>query len=62
MEKTYKVEGMHCSSCEKIIEMEFEGKAKFVKADSKKGSVEIDTSLSEFEVKSIITKLGYKIR
>lgn len=65
MKKIIKVEGMHCVSCAKIIEMEFEDKANSISVDADKGSVEIDfdeKNISEKQIKEIISKLGYKIK
>ena len=52
------IQGMHCGSCAKMIEMELEEKV-----DSISGKAEIDfddDKISESEIKDIILKMGYK--
>lgn len=65
MKKTYKIKGMHCSSCAKMIEMELEDKVNKISVSQKdeKAVVEFDESkISEKEIKKIISELGYKIQ
>jgi len=65
MEKTIKVEGMHCKSCEMLLMdvlSEIKGVQK-VSADSRKGTVTIsatDAGALE-EAKKLIAKEGYKV-
>ena len=58
----FKVKGMHCSSCEKLLQMDIgdiEG-VKSVKADWKKGTVEVDgDKIDAGAVKKAITAAGY---
>ena len=64
MKLNLSINGMHCSSCEKIIKMELEDKVKTVKADSKKGEVFVEfdeNKINEKEIKEIIKKAGYGI-
>lgn len=65
MKKIFKISGMHCNSCAKMIEGELEDKVEKVSVDFKKGQaiVEFDENeISEKEIKSIIETLGgYKI-
>lgn len=56
--------GMHCESCAKLIEMEFEGKVNSIKVSKQKEEAVIDFNehkITESEIKSTILKLGYKI-
>ncbi len=59
------IQGMHCGSCAKMIEMELEEKVNKIKVDSISGKAEIDfddDKISESEIKDIILKMGYKIK
>ena len=61
----FKIEGMHCMSCKKIIEMELENKTNKVSIDINSGKAEIDfddNKISEKEIIEKITKLGYKVK
>lgn len=64
MKQTFKVAGMHCASCEKILKMdigEIKG-VKSVKADAVKGTVEVEgDGYSVAEIKKAITQNGYKV-
>jgi len=65
MKKMFKIEGMHCMSCKKIIEMELENKTNKVSIDINSGKAEIDfddNKISEKEIIEKITKLGYKVK
>jgi len=60
-----KIEGMHCESCVKIIEMELEDKVEKIKVNlaSKIASIDFNPlKISEKEIKEIINKAGYKAR
>ncbi len=64
MKKTFKITGMHCASCSKIIEMELDGKVNSSNIDPKSGKAIIDfdeKKISEKEIKDLITKAGYKV-
>ncbi len=58
------IEGMHCKSCEKIIEMELTeiSGVKSVKIDSvaKTGEATVEENVAENEIIAAITKAGYK--
>lgn len=61
--QTFKVSGMHCASCEKILKMEIGELAgvKAVKADAVKGIVEVEgDKFDPAAVKKTITQNGYK--
>ena len=65
MEKTIKVKGMHCKSCEILVAdsvSEISG-VESVKADSKKGTVVVGVREEGIlgKVKSAIEKEGYKV-
>ncbi len=62
--QTFKATGMHCESCEKILQMDIGEIAgvKSVKADWKKGAVEVEGEGYDLNaVKKAITQNGYKI-
>ena len=59
------IEGIHCASCGSNIERSLK-KVKGVKDVSisvmtKKGFVEADDSVSDDEIKSAVSKVGYKV-
>ena len=61
---TFKVKGMHCPSCEKVLQMDIGDIAgvKSVKADYKAGIVEVEgVGFDEAAVKKAIRENGYKI-
>jgi copper chaperone CopZ len=65
MKKTYKIEGMHCTSCSKLIEMELEDKVNKIEVDYEKGTAKIDFNekeISEQEIKNIIKKQGFEMK
>ena len=58
----FKVKGMHCPSCEKLLQMDIGDLAgvKSVKADWKKGTVEVEgDKIDQAAVKKAITGAGY---
>jgi copper chaperone CopZ len=60
-----KIEGMHCSSCEKIIKMELEGKIENMNIILKNRIAEIEFNedkISERQIIEIINKLGYRTK
>ncbi len=64
MNKTYKLNGMHCNSCAMLIERELRDKVNEVSASYSKEKVEIDfdpQKISEKEIKAKIEELGYEI-
>lgn len=59
------IQGMHCGSCAKMIELELEDKAEKTNIDATTGKATIefdDDKTSEKEIKNIILKIGYKIK
>jgi len=61
--QTFKVKGMHCPSCEKLLQMDIGDipGVKSVKADWKKGAVEVDgDKVDAGAVKKAITGAGYE--
>ncbi len=65
MIKKFKITGMHCASCAKIIEMELENFVNSIKVDISKNIAEIDfneKNINENKIKEKIEKLGYKIK
>lgn len=57
------IEGMHCASCAKLIEMELKDKVKNISVNYETGNtiIEFDNNkISEDEIKNIIIKAGYK--
>lgn len=62
--QTFKVVGMHCASCEKILKMDIGGinGVKSVKANAASGMVEVEgDGYSVAEIKKAITQNGYKV-
>jgi len=65
MKKIYKIDGMHCASCAKLIETELEDKVNSIKVDLDKNTATMDFNekkIAEKDIISIITKMGYKIK
>lgn len=59
------IEGMHCASCASNVERSLK-KVSGVKEASvslmlKKGTLEVEDSVSEDEIKKAVSKVGYKI-
>lgn len=65
MEKTFKVNGMHCHACETLIkEVLIEKGVKVVNASHKTGTVSVifdESRLKEAQIKNAIKSEGYKI-
>lgn len=61
-----KISGMHCSSCEKIIEMDLsdlEGvQESKISSSTGEGLVKVDDSVSAENVINVIEKSGYKAK
>ena len=60
--QTFRVKGMHCPSCEKLLQMDIGDIAgvKAVKANWKAGTVEVDgDKIDAAAVKKAITGAGY---
>ena len=65
MEKTIKISGMHCRSCEILLEdsiSEIKG-AKVLGADYKKGEIRVSLENESLlnQIKKIVEKEGYKV-
>jgi len=63
MKKIFKIKGMHCESCAKLIEMELKDKVKNISVNYKTGKaiIEFDNNkISGDEIKETIIKAGYK--
>jgi len=65
MEKTIKVSGMHCRSCEILLEdsiSEIKG-AKVLSADHKKGEIKVslDNESLMNQIKKVVEKEGYRV-
>ncbi|HIH18423.1 TPA: heavy-metal-associated domain-containing protein [Candidatus Micrarchaeota archaeon] len=64
MKKTFKVSGMHCPSCEKVLQMDIGEIAgvKSVKANYKAGTVDVNgEGFDESAVKKAMVQNGYKV-
>lgn len=64
MKQTFKVAGMHCASCEKILKMDIGALSgvKNVKANAVSGMVEVEgEGFDASAVKKAITDNGYKV-
>ena len=60
-----KIEGMHCASCSKLIEMELDGKVDSSNIDFKSGKaiIEFDPEkISKDKIKSLIESSGYVVK
>jgi len=65
MEKTIKISGMHCRSCEILLEdsiSEIKG-AKVLSADHKSGQIKVNIENESLlsEIKKVVEKEGYKV-
>jgi Cu+-exporting ATPase len=64
MKKIFKISGMHCASCSKLIEGELEdnGVSSKVYSPSGKATIEFNPErISEDKIKSLIKNLGYGV-
>lgn len=64
MKKIFKIKGMHCSSCSKLIESELNDRGVSSNIDSISGKAIIEfqpSNISEDEIKNLIKNLGYGI-
>lgn len=62
MAKTYKIQGMHCTSCASMIELDFEDAGIPVKCNFAKQTLEVDESVNTKKVVEIVSKSGYSIK
>jgi cation transport ATPase len=60
---TYKISGMDCDSCAKMIELDMEDAGFVAKCSYTKQTLEIEVSNTSVEkkIKEIVTKSGYNI-
>lgn len=60
------IQGMHCGSCAKMIELELEDKVNKISVSNEKGIAEIDfdeKKISKAQIKTIIENIGeYKVK
>ena len=64
VKKIFKIGGMNCQSCAKLIEMELENRANKISVNHETGKAEIDfdeKKISEQEIKEIIRKEGFEV-
>lgn len=62
--KTYKISGMHCTSCSMVIEGDLEDIGVSARANYARQIVEIDelpAGVGESQVVAVIEKQGYKV-
>ena len=65
MKINLKIEGMHCKSCAKTIELELEDKVNqiSVNSSSKEALIDFDErKITEMQIKNIIIGLGYQVK
>ena len=62
MKTNLNIKGMHCKSCAKLIESEFQDKVKSIKVEeSGKATIDFDEKkISLQKIKEIIKELGYQ--
>ena len=63
MEKTFKIKGMHCDSCAKLIESELKDKVESISID-KKGNAKIkfdQNKIKENEISALFNTLIYSV-
>jgi len=64
VKKIYKVKGMHCVSCAKMIELDLEDKNVSAKCDFAKETLEVeydDSKLKEEDVRNVVIEAGYSL-
>ena len=61
--KTYKIQGMDCDSCAKMIELDLEDVGISSKCDYSKQVLEVEfaENISEEEIKKIVSDAGYTL-
>ena len=62
MTKKYKIEGMNCASCAKIIELDLEDAGIKASCNYSQGMLEVDKNAQENNLRKILEKNGYKIK
>ena len=62
MSKIYKIKGMDCESCAKMIELDLEDAGILASCSFFKETLEIEADHDEIRVKEVIEKSGYILR
>jgi copper chaperone CopZ len=65
MKKIFEIEGMHCFSCSKLIEMELEEDVNSISVNHETGNADInfdENKISEEDIKNKIEKCGFKVK
>lgn len=62
MIKKYKIEGMNCASCAKMIELDLEDAGIKASCNYSQGLLEVDKNTQEDNLRKILKKNGYKIK
>lgn len=63
--KIFNITGMHCESCKKLIESEFQDKVNRISVNEKTGRAEVDFNpgiISEKQIAETIKELGYGVK
>lgn len=61
MKKTYKVKGMHCTSCAMVIEGELEDAGIQGTCSYIKETLEVDDAVTREAISAVISKEGYSL-
>lgn len=61
VKKTYKLEGMNCSACAKMIELDLEDAGINAKCSYAKQTLEVADTENNDKIKSVVEKSGYKL-
>jgi copper chaperone CopZ len=61
MKKTYKISGMHCDSCAKMIELDLEDAGIAAKCDYAKECLEVEPNSDKQKIKEIVEASGYQL-
>ena len=64
MKKTYKIDGMHCTSCALVIESDLEDAGVSAKCNYAKETLEVEfdeAKTNEKKIKEIVASSGYQI-
>ncbi len=60
--KTYKIDGMDCDSCAKMIELDLEDAGIFAKCSYSKRNLEVAKEHDPKKVIEIVSKAGYTVQ
>lgn len=64
MKKTFKVEGMHCTSCAMVIEGELEDAGVEARCNYARETLEVEfeqAKVSEEKIRDVVAKAGYTL-